>query len=565
VASSNVPRTKESKHGTRNATERAQVALGKGLKPETWANTAFGDDLLAARWDIQFFSERFLGITPHPGQIRLWDAILKRDSTGWRPRYLDVNCAAGNRAGKTLGIAIPILWSTMFKHGMEPPNPLDERALSRWANIPYEAFHFAISQEVSELAYLEITRMLAGRHEAQKNGCPLTDQVGEGFADWSRKYRGEYLWIVLNSVFGGGEMHFRTTGEKAIGQLGKDMNLITYDEGAFDPHFVFVVNEVLHLRRLSTGGQLIIVGTSTEGLTDFADRWAEGDPEAPDRKRDAISLRISSRENIGYGIDQDMFDRIVASMPRELIPQNIDGYFLQGRSTFFSAKSIDDCFVHDLEERTPVVKGHRYVNGVDPVTTFDSTWAIVLDVTQAGQGIGVFADRHFGRTTGQVVAALTTAAHMAYSQRGIATCETGIDATGFGGKIFRDLLYIEPLRSVEFGGTRGRKLRLLNTVKAWLEGGKLRFPRTGRWLELRRQLLGYKLDDKHLETDAVMALAVAVYLAAQVPEGSVPTMAFDYFGMGEPSVSSHEGVGFAPPSDVNTVVTSISGYLPRGR
>jgi hypothetical protein len=74
------------------------------------------------------------------------------------------------------------------------------------------------------------------------------------------------------------------------------------------------------MRRLSTGGQLILIGTMTEGLTAFADKWAEGDPDAPDRKVDSISLRISTRENIGFGIDQRLFDRLVAAMPAHLIP-----------------------------------------------------------------------------------------------------------------------------------------------------------------------------------------------------------------------------------------------------
>lgn len=546
------PRTRESKHGMQVSAERAQTSRARDLSPDLWANTAFGDDLLEARWDLEFFSERFLGVKPHPGQRRLWEVILKRDSSGWRPRYLDINVAAGNRAGKTLGIAIPMLHATLFKHGLEPPNPLDERALRRWSAAPYEWFHFAIQQEVAELAFIEITRLLSGHHEAQRHGCPLAELTGPGIADWSRKYRGEYLWVVLNQAFGGGELNFRTTGEKAIGQLGKDMAGISYDEAGFDPHFNFVVNEVLHLRRLSTGGQLWIIGTSTEGLTDFADRWAEGDPEAPDRKRDSMSIRISTRENIGYGLDPGMFERIVATMPRELVPQNIDGFFLQGRSAFFSAASIDGAFLADLPEMAPAVKNHRYVNGVDPAMTWDSTWAIVLDVTHAGQGVGVYVDRHLGRATGPVIAALTTAAHQAYNAAGVSVCETGIDATGFGGKMFRDLLYIEPLRSVEFGGTRGRKLRLLNTLKQWLEAGKLRFPRTGRWLELRRQLLGYKLDDKKLETDAVMALAVAVFLADKLPEGGQAAVPFDFFGSGASAGGVPSGAVGLPPGAVAT-------------
>jgi hypothetical protein len=174
------------------------------------------------------------------------------------------------------------------------------------------------------------------------------------------------------------------------------------------------------------------------------------------------------------------------------------------------------------------MKDHRYVQGVDPALTFDSTFSIVLDTTVPGTGVGVRIGRKTGRTTGPVIAALATDAHNAYRQEGC-YIETGIDATGFGGAMFRDLLYIKPLRSVEFGGTRGRKLKLLNDLKLLIEKNQLRFPREGLWLELRRQLLGYRLDDKNLKTDAVMALAVAVSLLKRTPAGT-SVAPFDYFG-----------------------------------
>lgn len=550
LAAASTKRSRISKHGARiGTTTRTLSALAASTPVEEWAPTQFGKDLLRARWDIDFFAERFLGIKGHPGQQRLWRAILARDETGWEPRYLTISCAAGNRAGKTLGISIPMLHSTFFKIGLQPPNPLDERDVRRWMGQSYEWYHFAIAQETAELAYIEITRILSGTHEAQKDGCPLSKALGKGVADWSRKYRGEYLWIKLSPILGGGELHFRTTGEKALGSLGKDMHGVSYDEAGFDPHFDFVVNEVLNLRRLSTGGQMWLIGTSTEGITAFADKWEEGNPEAPDRKRDAWSMRMSTRDNIGFGITQKQFDRLVDTIPPELIPQNIDGFFIEGSKAFFSSRSVDDAFIKDLHgegvELKNGEKGHRYVQGVDPALTYDSTWSIVLDATTPDLGVGVRATRVTGRTTGPVIAALATDAHLAYQNKGSAI-ETGIDATGFGGKMFRDLLDIKPLRSIEFGGTSGRKLRLLNDVKAMLERGQLKFPRHGKWLELRRQLLGYRMPDKGLDTDAVMALAVAVSLLKRTPAGALAVIPFDYFHEGE-DVVTYPAIG-RPPS-----------------
>jgi hypothetical protein len=82
---------------------------------------------------------------------------------------------------------------------------------------------------------------------------------------------------------------------------------------------------------------------------------------------------------------------------------------------------------------------------------------------------------------------------------------------------------------VEFGGTRGTKLRMLADLKNALERGDLILPRTGLWLVGRRQLLGYKLDDRRLEQDFVMALAVAWHMRRFAAGRMEPSVEFDFF------------------------------------
>jgi hypothetical protein len=49
-------------------------------------------------------------------------------------------------------------------------------------------------------------------------------------------------------------------------------------------------------------------------------------------------------------------------------------------------------------------------------------------------------------------------------------------------------------------------------------------------MRLRRQLLSYKLDDKKIEQDAVMALAIAVRHAIRNNSGLLSNPQFNYFG-----------------------------------
>ena len=100
-----------------------------------------------------------------------------------------------------------------------------------------------------------------------------------------------------------------------------------------------------------------------------------------------------------------------------------------------------------------------------------------------------------------------------------------------GGKLFKqEFSVIKPLRGFDFGGTKAKKLEVLSDLKAAMDKKMLVFPNTGVWMRLRRQLLSYKLDDKKIEQDAVMALAIAVRHAIRNSGGSLDNPMFNYFG-----------------------------------
>jgi hypothetical protein len=511
------------------------------------ASLSIIEKLGASHWNLHGFAHDILGVDPHSGQDALFDLAIARTEDGASPAYLTICCSAGNRAGKTLGLAIIVAHSTLYKMGLPLPYADDDSTLRTWNTAPYDWYHFGISQEVAELLHLELVRLLTGVHEAQKGrGCPLTEALGLDVASWEAKERGEWRWFKWAEVFGGGEIHFRTTGEKALSTLGRDMNGWSWDEPAFDPNLTFVFDEVLNLRRMSTGGQAVLIATATEGSQAYEDLWSRGNPLAPDRQPDYASLRISTRQNVGFGISQTMFDRMLRTIPPSLVPQNIDGYFIEARDAYFAADSVGHAFYTDLHGETGHQTGHLYVHGVDPAITYDSTWSIVLDITDPDHWVGVSAKRKSGRQTAESIIALTSDVHHHYAREG--RCLSGIDATGFGGKVFASLLQSAktPVLKVEFGGKSSVKQKLLANVRTALDSGRLMLPQTGEWLTLRRQLLGYKLADRKLETDAVMALAIAVKMATRQLIGEGKSLPFDYFGGGNLPAPGAGGVPSLP-------------------
>ena len=497
--------------------------------------SAVSRDLARGRDDPVFWAERFLGIKVHRGQRRWLRAAAMREIDGHTPAFLTTVVSAGNRAGKTLCLAIIIAHHCFYKLGLKPPAKGDKSDSQRWASLPYHWYHVAPQQSIAEHVYNALVAIFEGRHPAQYDsqtgearGCPLSELL-PGFVLFDKKYRGEYLWIRFHPIVGGAEIHFRSTDEKAKAMLGLDANGISIDEGAFELYLDTVRHEVLHLRRLSTGGPLHAISTPSEGVNAFADWWDEGDPTNVARDPKTISLRLSTRDNIGYGITQENFDDLVGTMPEYLVPQNIDGYFIEAKEAYFHAPTVEAMFSADMEPETPPQKGHRYSHGVDPGISSDATGGILIDYT-ARPWLGVRIRKRGGRQSLPAVVNMVRESHLLYSQDG-AFCTTIIDSTAMGGKLFRqEFSIIRPLREFDFGGSKGKKLELLSDLKAAIDRGSIRLPRTGVWAELRRQILGYKLEDKKLETDLLMAFALAVRHATRNPSNPVANPRFSYFG-----------------------------------
>lgn len=502
------------------------------------------DDLPRGRWDIGYFAKRVLGVDLHPGQLRFAEQVTARNETGWRAAYLTLACSSGNQAGKTLILAIAILHSCFYKINKRPPDFQSDASVNQWMRDPYDWYHFGIQQEVADLVYVQLVKLFESKHEAQQGrDCPLTSEppFGPETVLYDKKERGEYNWIRLNPVLGGAEIHFRSTTEKALGSLGKSMQGISMDECGFENNLPFIIDEVFRWRRVATGGQLFLISTPSEGFTAFSDEWSKGDPENPLRAVSHASVRMSTRENVGYGIDDSIFQTLLASTPPELIPQNIDGFFIQGTKSFFNSGAVDGAFIEDWEEREIALKDHRYIQGMDPALTYDNTFSIVVDATDRMNVRGVAINRLRGKQQTINVTGLAHDQHAAWSVNG-ASCTTAVDVTGYGGKMMREALGgIPGLRGVEFGGSVKNKMKLLMDLKSLIERGQIKFPRTGLWLELRRQLLAYRLQDRKLSQDAVMALAVAVKIVIRTPAGAVSaSLPFSYFEPEAPAPRNKE-------------------------
>jgi len=469
------------------------------------------------RYDIRYFAREILGINTNPSQDRWYElANVGEDGYSWETLY-SIHVAA-NQVGKTLGMGIIILWAGFYKIGV--PHT-DAKA---WFDRPYQWFHVAPSQNQAYLTLQDIRLILRSAHPAQEKAgkrCILPDGFVRDDIKIENYYDGLTFW-------NGSVVQFRTTEEKARALLGRRANGISFDECAFENHLMAVVNEVLMMRLISTGGPLMMVSTPNgmndyyELVTQLQDRGAHvGLDEQLWRN---LSLKegltwSTIADNIGYGFTQEEVDRFEAGLDESTKEQQLRGAFLNATGAFFvPQEQIEKAFV-DLPNRQSPRPGHRYIIFFDPSDEGgDPTAIIVMDITtKPWQGVYF---EHQAKPIGvNRLLPVIWGLHNLYNgssdrlgrvAHSMAT--TGFDATSMGGSIIRhSLVGLSPLKPLNFGGTSKIKRDALNNLRSGMLMGEIQFPKS--WTRLRREVLNYRLEDKDIQQDSVMAAAGASAIA----------------------------------------------------
>src|SRR5688500_11413573 len=90
------------------------------------------------RNDIGYFAEEVLGIKFNRAQRR-WFRYVTTNADGFSWLYRFIIHVAANQVGKTLGLAVLILWACNYKIGM------DNTDGQQWFDSPYQWYHIAPS------------------------------------------------------------------------------------------------------------------------------------------------------------------------------------------------------------------------------------------------------------------------------------------------------------------------------------------------------------------------------------------------------------------------------------
>jgi hypothetical protein len=478
--------------------------------------------LTADARDPIYFAETVMGVRLNWAQQR-WFRLITTNPDRWSWMYRRVAHVAANQIGKTLGLAILILWAAHNKIGIRTGN------YDYWLSSPYKWFHLAPTHPQSLLTMKDLSALVQGGHPAQfdRDTGEKRKMLWPAGLIEEVKFDGQYPGFRL---WNGAEIHFRTSAEEAKALQGVRAHGISFDEAAVEDHLNVVLDQAVKLRLISTGGPLWLVSTPN-GINDYYEivqammqagtqTFHERVWEAPQRRWALIHSHIT--DNLGFGLTQEEIDFMEEDVDPATKEQQLRGAFLAPTDAFFvPVQEMLDAWVVGLPDRQRPKNSHQYVIFWDVSVSADPTVCIVFDITRK-PWIGVYFQR-WERPMG--IKALIPEMYRVHAEWNTPSSTNGFppraitafDATSMGGVMLKqELASLHPKRGLNFAGQV--KMNALTNARGLLGKGDVLVPAT--WVRLQREVLGYRLDDKKLVQDSVMAMIGALQIAAQGFGGS---------------------------------------------
>jgi hypothetical protein len=466
--------------------------------------------------DAIYFAEHIMGVRLNPAQIR-WFNLALRTRNGWQWVFRRGAHVSGNQTGKTLGMALAVLWAANYKIGIENSD------WDTWLSSAYNWFHLAPTYTQSLLLRNDMANLMEGKHPAQFDRA-----TGEfrkvlwqpGLAVEKKIDATYYAFEMWN----GSKVHFRSSDNKAKSLQGVRAHGVSFDEAAFEDHLTIVMDQAVKLRLISTGGPLIMASTPN-GINDYyqivqdirSKSVQTGDRTWESEEQQCYLVWSHVSDNIGYGYTQEDVDYLEGDIDPATKEQQLRGAFLNPEDAFFvPIEDIEAAFQAIPAEDAPR-NNHNYVAFWDVSVASDPTVCVVIDITKEPFK-GVYYRRWEKPMPFRELLSEMRRIHFYYSapiykMPGRApTIITGFDASSMGGvAVKQELADMHPLRPLTMTGSSRVKQELLINLRKSLSTKRLILPK--EWVQAMREILSYREKDEKLKQDSVMALTGAVKVA----------------------------------------------------
>lgn len=326
--------------------------------------------------------------------------------------------------------------------------------------------------------------------------------------------------------FNGSEFQCRSSAGGGSRLLGHAFDDVNWDEAALEKRFTEIMDNVIRMRMVDRGGKIDITSTG-QGRNQFGLYFLDG---LAGKRVNTYCQVGSSFEN--NHINQDALKAAMAHMSERMRRQNIDGAIIDGGGGYFVIEDVEACENAELNDHAATVQDeeddyqigklelrvgsntagfqtwvqkypdHQYLHGWDLAEKEDRTVGVTFDLSVKPWKLVEF--HAFRRKGWDYVFACIRERDKRYRTKRA----TKIDSTGLGDVVENTLKDID-VEGVNFGGA-GKKDALLANLASVLSQRKIEMPLIMR---MHNELAFYERDDKQLETDCVMSLAVAMWFA----------------------------------------------------
>lgn len=456
---------------------RAKVTrIVSGGSPITGAPAAIfqktlQDALIDGFKDPVCFARDFLDIEPYPDQ----QTFLRNSKD-----CVESNFVAGNRVGKTWLSGLILLWKAFYRH--ISPFLMPEHISP---HVTYKAVSTSLTHDQAKLAWTYALTFT----ESKRFRPFLGDVVHSPFPTMNIRTKNEKGDWVFSEVWA------RSLAKGGVYLLGHSISFLLADECAYVPKYMQIEDEVLRMRLADQGGSILRISTPN-GRNFFYDKYlagTRGDPKV-------YSQRVPTTAN-PY-VARRFLDEAKERMLPEYYAQNVLAEFVS-MSDFFRIENIQALYA-DVDETLPIEynpKG-RYVLGADLGAQQDPTVVMVLRIDTIPAQLVYVAE--VKNTNWDYARGLVVQAYQTYRPE-----VSVIDATGTGDSVVQRLVNEHNLEGVErFIFSATSKPEVLFDLQEAVQRKRFVMPYGEATRELIRQLSFYRLDDKKLTQDHVIALAL---------------------------------------------------------
>jgi len=287
---------------------------------------------------------------------------------------------------------------------------------------------------------------------------------------------------------------------------GEAYDLVLINEPADARHLIHCLDKVLHPRTWRRGGIVCGFGTP-KGKNEYWTLFRQGLKVVggvPNQHfRDNVySVFADSRMN--PKANQEKITKFLKGKNKQLIDERVMGLFIDEDAMAFPESNIELCTDETIILPIKPSTNREYLTGVDFGRKQDFTVSITLDVSTLPFTLVNFYKKGGGVGSWEEIMSDINIISKRYGGDFV------VDATAMAGDMQTEWLKELgiPFIPYSFSGTGSKKVKLINNLQDMLAKGEIRMPFIPPLYEELRQY-PRNMDDKLIDTDCVMALALA--------------------------------------------------------